>query len=230
MRLLATVTALAAFGPPGCGGLTPKPSATPAASETACLEEPESEPEPAEVEAAEPGPDPDLEVLNEAEVSARVEEIAGEDGHGVLLVQVDDSEVLEEEVSFGSCIYSGIEADIEVIDDGQGILVFDARVRCVWGGVVLHEDVQHLVLAASDDSGADLSVLYRGKSSVNTRAGLRLNKDSLEFYREAEDLAVYRHTVSWCDEAGMEVELGESHTCGRTSPRTLTLLKRIPIP
>lgn len=124
---------------------------------------------------------------------------------------------------FTDCFLGGLELEADFIYSDGERLVFDVSHRCVLGEDM---NVEHLVLA-SWPSG--LSVLYEGTSRFIDRRGLAMSVDKREFYYEVDEIAVYRHTVEWCDEDSMDEAMGEDAWCQRSSPRKLKLLERVPI-
>jgi hypothetical protein len=104
--------------------------------------------------------------------------------------------------------------------------VFEASYRCVVGEENVRITVDHLVMATWEHESG-LGVLYEGTSRYSNHHGIDVTVDKREFYVEADELAVYKHTVKWCDEDAMKDLLG--HDCPPNSPRKLKLLQRVPI-
>lgn len=155
----------------------------------------------------------------------------GDDPAGFVRVEVRNARTggdfaIERPADSSNCFIDAVEPSIDVIFSDEEYMVFDARYSCVWGETILHVHTEHLVIAleyGSDHAG----ILYQGSSKVRDNRRLAVSADKREFYVEARKLAVYRHTVEWCDRKSLTVVTGQAG-CSE-SARKLELLKRVPI-
>lgn len=166
----------------------------------------------------EPGLDDETEDHDEAPLGYVRIEVAHEG--------VETVDVVERPANFADCFVEQVEPAIEfVFSDGEQ-LVFVANYGCVMGETVVRVTTEHLVLATWEHE-AGTGVLYEGTSWYRNNRGLEVNLDKREFYVEAGELAVYSHTVGWCDDRGMKIVLGHARSCEASSRRKLKLLKRV---
>jgi hypothetical protein len=140
---------------------------------------------------------------------------------------VETVDVVEREIDQGDCSFDMLDPAITFyFVDGGEMELFDASVTCVIGESVVRVNTEHTVVATRERHPG-LEVLYEGSSQYTNHEGLAVSLDKREFYVEAGNLAVYRHTVEWCDEEGMQSAM--LHGCVRSRPRKLTLLERVSI-
>ncbi len=137
-------------------------------------------------------------------------------------------DVVARDIDAGGCFVEELEFYVDMIFSDGETLVFETSYRCVVGEDVVRIEIEHLLLAAFAH-GPGLSVLHEGTSRYINNRGLAVELDKREFHVEMGNVAVYRHTVAWCDDEGMKVQFGEDAGCGRASPRKLKLLERVPI-
>lgn len=201
-----------------------------------------SPPAPAAAEESEPDEEeePDgvffTRELGNITVMVRADEIESDDaqiGDAHLRIEitrdgVETVDVVERDIDAGACLVAHLELDVDTIFSDGETLVFEANYRCVFGEEITHISIEHIVIAAFEHNPG-LSVLYEGTSEYINNRGLAVSLDKREFYVELDAVAVYRHTVEWCDDKGMKLLLGQEAGCGRTSPRKLKLLERVPI-
>lgn len=173
-------------------------------------------------------------VVQELERRASLELLEDQDEHGESTPRIRvvaeglgeaSPRTLEAPVEIDACLTFQIGLDI-IHSDGEAFVV-DAIVSCQMGATVFRLYEHHTVFAFE---AAGLRLLYSGEGQYINSRGYRVDKDMLEFYVEASDLAVYRHTVSWCDARTMQEILGsEAGRCSKTKRRGLELVERIPI-
>lgn len=175
---------------------------------------------------------------NNLSLSVRVVELEpehdDEDEDPVQLVRIGicnrdtgTAQTIERPTDFDACLVESVEPSIDVIDSDSETLVFDARHRCVVGATVTRVSIQHVLVAAMfHEQGVGL--LYEGSSWIRDNRGLEVTVDKREFYVEAGDLAVYEHSVQWCDKDGLEQVMGMRINCAN-KPRKLELLERVPV-
>jgi hypothetical protein len=195
--------------------------------------------------AATPEPEPPSETdepratleLNDVTISMRVGERppAADETDPVAYVRVEVAhegivavDAFEREINSDGCLVEELELDIDTIFADGEVVVFDASCRCVLGEVVMRMTIEHTVMATHEHESG-LGVLYQGTSYNTNNSGFAVTVDKREFYVEAYKLAVYRHTVAWCDEDGLKELRGDESGCAPVSARKLKLLERVPI-
>lgn len=141
---------------------------------------------------------------------------------------VDGVDVIERDIEVDDCLFEQLELDADMIFADGEVLVFEVNRRCVLGEVIQRMTIEHMVLATWEYNPG-VSVLYEGTTRYVNNDGVEVSLDKREFYVEMGKVAVYQHTVKWCDEKTMKVAHGDDRDCGPTSPRKLKLLKRLPI-
>jgi hypothetical protein len=231
LSLLACVLACASTEPTTC----PQPQACPACPQPgpyAQLPAPDLVPPPEPSE--EPDPQGARQVYNNLSIYVRVEDRERDipDATPIVRVEVrhtdtDELDTLERPADFGACLIQAVHPEIDVLFGDEEILVLDAKYACVFGEDVRHLVVQHLVLQL-DYTAPGMRTLYAGTSEVHDAHRVVVSVDKREFYVEAGQLAVYRHTVDWCDAASLATAHGDTASC-KQSPRKLKLLQRIPL-
>jgi hypothetical protein len=193
---------------------------------------------PTEAVAPEPAPEPDplLATLdyNKLKIAVRVGERASESEEPTAYVRievahegVDIVDVVERDIHLTDCLVEHLEPAIDIVFNDGLVVVVDASVRCVFGEMNMRMNHEHTVIATREREPG-LGVIYEGSSRyTNRHHGLAVTLDKREFYVEAGELAVYRHSVEWCDEQGMQAVFG--HGCNKSRPRKLQLLERVSI-
>jgi hypothetical protein len=220
-------------------GCTPKVTTAaptcPEVPEPLVVADPPVPPAPVVTETPEPPPEPDeqlvTEEFNDVTITVRVDEKEPDVAHVRVEVAhegVDTVDVVERDIDPDGCLVSEVGPTIDIILGDDEFVVFEASFQCVRGAEFMHVTGEHLVMATwANEPG--LAVLYEGTSLYINNRKLAVSLDKREFYVEAGELAVYRHTVEWCDDESMKILRGEDGGCGRDSPRRLKLLKRVPI-
>ena len=172
---------------------------------------------------------------NELGIFARVfedRERSDEDGWPLGFVEVEierpdiGPERYEFAADFGQCNVEAIELWVDVLYSDEERVIFELRHRCIMGADRMRISVEHLVLDAEYGYGG-LNEVYAGSSTMIDNRGLAADIDKLELHVEGDDLAVYRHTVAWCDPKGLK-ELTGYGSCPQAK-RKLKLVERIPL-
>lgn len=174
--------------------------------------------------------------FNRLTISARVfedRERRDESGSPLGLVEVElqhpdtEPERYEFAADFGACTVEAVELWVDILYGDEDHRIFELRHRCVMGADLRRISVEHLVLEAPY-GGDGLNLIYAGSSSIIDNRGLAAEIDKLELHVEGDELAVYRHTVTWCDARGLK-ELTGSASCAKASQRKLKQIERVPL-
>jgi len=147
---------------------------------------------------------------------------------GFVVVTLDGPDSSEVEpatspVNLDGCLLDQMELSLDVIAANEESRVVEIQASCVIGATVRRFTINHIVLWVGETG--DLAVVFRGESFAVDNRRLAVVSERLEFHLEANDLAVYRQTVAWCDKAGLRELVGRA-SC-RVAPRRLKLVKRI---
>lgn len=133
----------------------------------------------------------------------------------------------------GSRISDDCLAPVSSIDelDGWGggeLLIVVASVSCEFEGVATRRSTAVSVFVIDlVDSALSVREVFHGKERVRWNDGLEYEAKLLQFYVEGEELAVYAHTVAWCDRDALLEAVGAADC--HSEERRLELLSRVPI-